>query len=86
VRLHARRCAAQRGLLSKIGASHKGKFFLHMIEHPIALFLKTPRGHFFHLSSGVEMQFLVGGKIRLTKCSRKSGELMRRLLSYKYLD
>ena len=36
--LHAPRCAVQRGLAAKIGAPHEGKFFLHMIPHPVAFF------------------------------------------------
>ena len=38
MRLNARRCVVQRGLLSKIGASHEGEFFFHMIEQPVAFF------------------------------------------------
>jgi hypothetical protein len=37
--LHARCCAAQRGLTAKIQAPHEGKFFLDMIKHPVVVVL-----------------------------------------------
>src|SRR6266850_500428 len=58
LRLHARRCATQRGLPTKICAPHKGKFFLDMIQQPIALF-QTLHGNVFHLGNCVEVRLQV---------------------------
>jgi len=45
-------------LPAQIRTPHKGKFFLDMIEHPVALF-QALHGNFFYLGSCVQMQLNV---------------------------
>src|SRR6516165_11636278 len=50
------RCAAR--LPAQIRTPHKGKFFLNMIEHPVAPF-QALHGNFFYLGNCVQMQLHV---------------------------
>ena len=58
MRLHAQRCAAQRGLPTKICAPHKGQLSLDMIEQPVAFF-QALHGNFFYLSNRFQMRLQV---------------------------
>src|SRR6516164_3503528 len=54
-------CTTQRRaapLPAQIRTPHKGNFFLHMIEHPVAPF-QALHGNFFYLGSCVQMQLYV---------------------------
>ncbi len=58
LRLHARCCATQRGSAAEIRALHKSKFFLDVVEEPVAL-LQTLHGDVFRLGNCLEVRLQV---------------------------
>jgi len=56
--MHASRCAAQHVSATKVGASHEGKLFFDMVEHPVASF-QTLHGNSFDLANCIQMQLHV---------------------------